>query len=86
MCARLHRFQQVVRRVAVQVELLAHAAEGCGDDEGLAVLHDAHMAQEGLVQDGMHGLPVIVPPRWLTLELRPICLKVLILSCSQNDT
>jgi hypothetical protein len=72
----------MVCRVAVQVELLAHTAEGCGDDEGLAVLHDANVAQEGLVQDGMHGRLVIVPPRWLTLDLSPICLNVLILPCT----
>ena len=49
--ARLQGLQHVVGRVAVQVDLVAHPPEGCGDDEGLAVDCKAHMTQERLREE-----------------------------------
>ncbi len=64
----LQRPQHAAGSRAVEVELLPAAPMDGGDDHWLAVDHEADMADEGLVNDGLDGGAVIHSALGQTLD------------------
>ena len=71
--------------MAVQVHSIANAAVGCGNHKGLTILHVRNMAQEGLIQNGMHSVPVIFSPCCTAFDLGPGSHSVSFPICSHTS-
>lgn len=69
------RAQHAARRRAVKVERVAHAGVDRRDDDGIAVDDESDVADDGLVEDGVHGGGVVGPTFRETAHGRPAGLE-----------
>lgn len=82
--AHLDTLQQAVRDMSVQVDPFPYAGVACGNDNGHAIIYIGDMAQESLVQDGVHRLPVILASCCATLDLCSGSHRILVFTYSHK--